>query len=53
MSPNHVRILGDGAAVGAVQLCRSGSSYCGVSCFGNTHPHCTSTDAWGRTAITA
>jgi hypothetical protein len=119
VSSNYVRILGNGAAVGAVQLCRSGSSYwgyivfyaavqpgnwgqvrldryrggsvigswncdssggngyvqpgqtqcwtprigrgtttdtfqaVGVSCFGNTHPNCTSTDAWGRTAITA
>ncbi|MEV6824506.1 hypothetical protein [Amycolatopsis sp. NPDC051102] len=118
-SANYVRIQGDGAAVGAVQLCSSGSSYwgyivfyaavqpgnwgqvrldrirggsvigswncdssggngyvqpgqtqcwtpsinrgtttdvfqaVGVSCFGNTHPYCTSTDAWGRTLATS
>jgi hypothetical protein len=119
VSAAYVKILGDGAIVGAVQLCKSGSSYwgyivfyapvpagnwgqvrldryrngsvigswncdssggngyvepgqtqcwtprinrgsttdtfqaVGVSCFGNTHPFCTSTDAWGRTLVTA
>lgn len=33
VSTNYVRILGDGAAVGAVQLCKSGGSYWGYVVF--------------------